>query len=192
MLAGWLVCALAAWAWAHFGGPLPFLLAPMLTLALSRAFDGPLAEWRHGRAMGQCVLGVGLGLWWADAAAALVVSLSILRDGVNNLRGSIGGLTDAEARTYDGKEPHPLTRQVEVVSEQQHWVGEARARVRDEGHVFHLEMFVVPVGGAAPTVQQIAELRDRLDELDWKLHDIVIAPVPELPPTQTFRSTLTT
>ena len=146
------------------------------------------ADWSTAVATIAGVIGVGLGLWWADAAAALLVSVSNLRDGVKNLRGSIGGLTDAEARTYDEKEPHPLTREVEVVAEQETWVGEARARVRDEGHVFHVEVFVVPVGGAAPTVQQFAELRDRLDALDWKLHDIVIAPVPELPPTQTFRS----
>ncbi|MEY4429354.1 MAG: hypothetical protein RLZZ182_2043, partial [Pseudomonadota bacterium] len=73
VLAGWLVCALAAWAWARFGGPLPFLLAPMLTLALSRAFEGPLAEWRHGRAMGQCVLGVGLGLRFTDEVVSGLV-----------------------------------------------------------------------------------------------------------------------
>lgn len=32
-------------------------------------------------------------------------------------------------------------------------------------------------------------LRDRIDELDRKVYDIVIAPVDELPPMQTFRST---
>ena len=39
---------------------------------------------------------------------------------------------------------------------------------------------------------QVAALRDRIEELDWKVHDVVIAPVPELPPAQTFRSTLRT
>lgn len=124
------------------------------------------ADWSTAVVTIAGVLGVGLGLWWADATAALLVSLSILRDGVKNLRGSIGGLTDAEARTYDEAEPHPLTRQVEIEAEQEHWVGEARARVRDEGHVFHAEVFVVPADGAAPTVEQIVDLRDRLDALD--------------------------
>lgn len=150
------------------------------------------ADWTTAVATIAGVLGVGLGLWWADATAALLVSLSILRDGIKNLRSSIGGLTDAEARTYDEAEPHPLTRQIELRAQQEHWVGEARARVRDEGHVFHAEVFVVPAEATTPTVEQIADLRDRIDELDWKVHDIVIAPVPELPSTQTFRSTLTT
>ncbi|WP_422114963.1 cation diffusion facilitator family transporter [Brachybacterium sp. UNK5269] len=148
------------------------------------------ADWSTAVATIAGVLGVGLGLWWADAIAALVVSVSIVRDGLTNLRGAIGGLTDAEARTYDGSEPHPLTREVEVRAEQEPWVREASARVRDEGHVFHAEVFLVPHPGADPTVAQVAALRDRIHELDWKVHDVVIAPVPQLPPRQTFRSTL--
>lgn len=154
--------------------------------------DMSKADWTTAVATIAGVLGVGLGLWWADAVAALVVAVSILRDGVKNLRGSIGGLTDAEARTYDGDEPHPLTRDTELRAEQAPWVQAVRSRVRDEGHVFHLEVFVVPQSGSAPTVQDFVELRDRIDELDWKVHDIVIAPVDELPPMQTFRSTLRT
>lgn len=150
------------------------------------------ADWSTAIATIAGVLGVGFGFWWADATAALLVSVSILRDGVKNLRGSIGGLTDAEARTYDDSVPHPLTRRIEERAEAEPWVGEASARVRDEGHVFHAEVFVVPVAGTEPTLDRIAALRDRIDELDWKVHDVVIAPVPELPSTQTFRSTLRT
>lgn len=154
--------------------------------------DMSKADWSTAVATIAGVLGVGLGLWWADAAAALIVSVSILRDGLKNLRASIGGLTDAEARTYDDSEPHPLTRDVEVRAEQVAWVGEASARVRDEGHIFHAEVFVVPRAGIEPTLAQVAALRDDLQEMDWKLHDVVIAPVPELPAEQTFRSTLVT
>ena len=99
---------------------------------------------------------------------------------------------DAEARTFDDSAPHPLTRRIEEQAEEESWVGEASARVRDEGHVFHAEVFVVPATGIEPSLDRIAALRDRIEELDWKVHDVVIAPVPELPPTQTFRSTLRT
>ncbi|MGO1285643.1 MAG: cation diffusion facilitator family transporter [Brachybacterium sp.] len=150
------------------------------------------ADWSTAIATIAGVLGVGMGLWWADAIAALLVSVSILRDGVKNLRASIGGLTDAEARTFDDSEPHPLTLEVEERAGQEAWVAEVAARVRDEGHVFHAEVFVVPRTGKDPTVQQIAALRDQIHELDWKLHDVVVAPVAELPGMQTFRSTLRT
>lgn len=150
------------------------------------------ADWSTAVATIAGVLGVGFGLWWADAAAALLVSVSILRDGVKNLRSSIGGLTDAEARTYDDAAPHPLTREIELRVQEAPWVGEASARVRDEGHVFHVEVFAVPRPGAEPSVHQIAQLREAVQALDWKVHDVVVAPVPELPRTQTFRSTLRT
>ncbi|APX34675.1 cobalt transporter [Brachybacterium sp. P6-10-X1] len=150
------------------------------------------ADWTTAVATIAGVLGVGVGLWWADGVAALIVSVSILRDGLKNLRSSIRGLTDAEARTYDDAEPHPLTLRIEQRAEQTSWVREASARVRDEGHVFHVEVFVVPHGGARPPAEDVVTLRDRIDELDWKVHDIVIAPVDELPPMQTFRSTLQT
>ena len=150
------------------------------------------ADWSTAVATIAGVLGVGFGLWWADAAAALLVSVSILRDGVKNLRSSIGGLTDAEARTYDDAAPHPLTREIELRVQEAPWVGEASARVRDEGHVFHVEVFAVPRPGAEPSVHQIAQLREAVQALDWKVHDVVVSPVPELPRTQTFRSTLRT
>ncbi|GAA1491305.1 cation transporter [Brachybacterium sacelli] len=154
--------------------------------------DMSKADWSTAVATIAGVLGIGLGLWWADAVAALVVAVSILRDGVKNLRGSIAGLTDVEARTYDDAEPHPLTLEIEQRAAETPWVRDVAARVRDEGHVFHAEVFVVPHPGSAPTTEDFAELRDRVDELDWKVHDIVIAPVDELPGMQTFRSTLRT
>src|SRR5699024_11581398 len=40
------------------------------------------ADWTTAVATIAGVLGVGFGLWWADAAAALLVSLLIVRDGV--------------------------------------------------------------------------------------------------------------
>ena len=53
-------------------------------------------------------------------------------------------------------------------------------RARDEGHVFHVEAFVVPRRGRAPSLEQLVDARTRITELDWKLDDVVIVPVAEL------------
>lgn len=74
------------------------------------------ADWQTGLATAVGVAGVGLGLRWFDAAAALFV----------------GGKEHPVIRT----ETHALTCA---------WVSRAGARIRAEGHVFHTEMFVVPV-----------------------------------------------
>lgn len=139
------------------------------------------ADWSTAIATIVGVLGIGFGLWWFDAAAALVVSISILRDGFKNLRAAIAGLTDARARTVDDKKPHPLTRDVETRALATPWVAQAVGRVRDEGHVFHVEMFVVPRHGKAPSLDQLVQLRTALIDLDWRLHDVVVAPMPEIP-----------
>ena len=46
------------------------------------------------------VTGIGLGLWWLDAVAALFISFTILSDGVKNMRSAIRDLMDARATTY--------------------------------------------------------------------------------------------
>ena len=49
--------------------------------------------------------GIGLGLWWADYAAALLISASILHDGFKNTRAAVSALMDKRAMTYDDGEP---------------------------------------------------------------------------------------
>ena len=60
------------------------------------------------------------------------------------------------------------------------WVAHVGCRVRDEGHVFHAEVFVVPVGPEV-SVEKVDSLRVAVQSLDWKLDDVVVSVVPELP-----------
>ena len=139
------------------------------------------ADWMTALAAAVGVAGIGIGLWWADSAAALLISVSILRDGVRNLRGAVGGLMDARARTYDGAKPDPLADTIDEYLHGLDWVAEARSRIRDEGHVFHVESFVVPEGGRTPSLESLEEARRTCIDLDWKVQDLVIVPVAELP-----------
>ncbi|WBU37020.1 cation diffusion facilitator family transporter [Homoserinibacter sp. YIM 151385] len=139
------------------------------------------ADWMTAGAAIVGVLGIGVGLWWADAAAALVIAASIARDGWKNLRRAVSALMDSRAKTFDDAEPHPLGREIDKTLRAIDWVGDAASRVRDEGHVFHVESFVIPAGGRMPTLAQLEAARERCVELDWKVQDMVIAPVAELP-----------
>lgn len=139
------------------------------------------ADWTTALAAAVGVLGIGVGWWWADAAAALLISLSILHDGGKNLRAAIGGLVDTTAKTFDDAEPHPLGSRIDRYLSGLRWVGEARSRIRDEGHVFHVESFVVVRGRRMPKVEQLEEAREACIGLDWKVQDMVIVPVAALP-----------
>ncbi|WP_221584258.1 cation diffusion facilitator family transporter [Microbacterium sp. G2-8] len=139
------------------------------------------ADWTTAVATIVGIVGIGIGIWWADSAAAILVSFSILRDGGKNMRAAIKGLTDARARTFDEKEPHPLLDEIEDAARAVSWVADARARVRDEGHVFHVEVFVIAIDGEQARAERCAALKTNLRAIDWKIHDVVIAPVRELP-----------
>jgi divalent metal cation (Fe/Co/Zn/Cd) transporter len=184
--AGWLM--VAAMTYTGIG---PFVLG-RLKLPLAEALhdkvlyadaDMQKADWMTAACTIVGVLGSGTGLWWADSGVALLISLSIVRDGWTNLRHATTALMDQRARTYDDEQPHPLTRQVDEALADLTWVLDSRSRVRDQGHVFHVEAFVRPVAGRAPTLEQLEAAVSMLRDLDWKIHDVVVMPVRDLPDT---------
>lgn len=139
------------------------------------------ADWLTGVATAVGILGVGFGLWWFDAVVAIFISFDIISDGVKNLRVSLAGLIDARATTTNLKDPHPLIKQVRERLMDLDWIDEADVRMRDQGMVFHTEAFVVPYQGRMPSLEEVEDVREELSDLDWKLHDLVIIPVAELP-----------
>ncbi|MGN0099646.1 MAG: cation transporter [Dietzia sp.] len=180
---GWLMVAVMA---ASVVGP--FILGRMKAAPAEALHDKVLyadadmnrADWKTGLATIVGVLGIGMGLWWADAVAALVVSVSIVRDGWSNVRGAIEGLADARPTRYDGTDPHPLVHRVDDLLAGVDWAVDRGARVRDEGHVFHVEAFLVPADGQEVTVARLAEVRRQLSQLSWKIEDVVVTVVPEV------------
>ena len=138
------------------------------------------ADWMTASAAAAGVLGIGVGLWWADAVAALVISLDIIYDGIQNLRTAVGDVMDERATRHDKREPHPLIGELRDELLGLDWVKEARVRVREQGHVFEVEAFVVPVDGRWD-LDDLDDARERLLDLDWKIHDVVLSPVKDLP-----------
>lgn len=186
---------LTFWAgWAMIGAMVVSSIPPMILGRMKMKLAEPLndkvlaadadmnkADWSTGVATIAGVAGIGMGLWWADSAAALLVSVSILRDGGSNLRDSVTDLLDSRATTVDGKESHPLIQAMTEIVSQESWVAHTAVRMRDMGHVFHTEVFVVPKAGHDPRMEHIEALALRCRNLDWKVQDTVIAPVMHLP-----------
>ncbi|WKD56627.1 Cation efflux family protein [Corynebacterium capitovis DSM 44611] len=156
------------------------LAEPLHDKVLYSDADMNKANWMTSLSTIIGVLGIGVGWWWMDAVAAIIVALSIVRDGVSNLRTAIRDLTDARATDLDGNK-EPCIATIEETAHNVGWVEEAAARVRDEGHVFHVELFAVPREGQDPTVEQIRELRNVLHQLSFRVHDVVVAPVHSIP-----------
>ncbi|GAA1659147.1 cobalt transporter [Citricoccus zhacaiensis] len=139
------------------------------------------ADWLSSAAAILGVGGIGMGWWWADSVAAIVISLDIIQDGVKNLRGALSSLTDAVPNDLKGKDRHPLLGEVEDHLVALPWVKEVGVRMREQGQVFHVEAFVVPDSIDDATVDRLIDARHACLDLDWKIHDVVIVPTEQLP-----------
>lgn len=156
-------------------------LAPKLhNKVLYADADMAKADWTTTAASIVGVLGVGIGWWWLDGAAALFISLGIVWDGYRNTRAALRDLVDQRARTVDDSESHPLIERIVSDLERQPWVHEAGVRMRDMGQVFHVEAFVVPRHAHLSTAK-LEAARRAIIELDWKMQDVSIVPVADLP-----------
>lgn len=179
---GWLMLPALAWSAipAAFLGKLKLPLASELHDKVLYA-DAKMnkANWLTASAAMVGVLSIGLGLWWADAVAAIAISLDILRDGWVNLRSAVLDLMDETPMKFDGSGPHPLQEELEKRLALEDWVEGFRVRLREEGHVFTGEAVIVPRSDDDLTRRADA-LRRSLEELDWKLYDLVVVPVPDL------------
>jgi divalent metal cation (Fe/Co/Zn/Cd) transporter len=181
---GWLMVAVMAVVIVgpvFFYGPAKSKLAPVLHNKLLHAdADMAKADWQTTVASIVGVLGVGVGIWWLDGVAALFISLGIIGDGFRNTKAAIVDLMDQRARTYDSARPHPLAADIVAYLRSRPWVAEAGVRMRDQGQVFHIEAFVVPHHGTV-RIARLTAAAEGITDIDWKMQDVVVIPVTQLP-----------
>jgi divalent metal cation (Fe/Co/Zn/Cd) transporter len=137
------------------------------------------ADWMTAGAAILGIIGIFLGLWWADGTAAAFISLSIISDGWKNMKAAVGTLMDRSPRLVDDSAADPLPARLATEVKKLSWVKDAGVRVREEGHVFYGDIVVVPRAGTDLTAR-IDEAKKSLMELDWRIHDLVIMPSASL------------
>ncbi|MGP3534522.1 cation transporter [Microbacterium sp. RD1] len=188
---GWLmmgVMALTIPLPIYFGHQKMKLAEELHNKVLYADADMNKADWMTAVGTIVGVGGIGLGLWWTDAAAATFIAASILWDGVKNTRAAVTDLMDTRGTTFDDKKPHPDLDKVHDLLSSLPWVSDVRTRTRDQGQFFHVEAFVIPKRGRTPSLRKLAEAQEGCRALDWKIHDIVIVPVAEFPENTSARS----
>ncbi|MBW3554506.1 MAG: cation transporter, partial [Gemmatimonadetes bacterium] len=158
----------------------PFILGRMKMEPARQLHDKTLkadadmnkADWLTAVAGIVGILGIGIGWWWADAAAGAFISVGIVKDGVTNLRQVVGDLLDRRPLTVEGEVSEAPDKVREALLKLT-WVEEAEVRLREEGHVFTGELFLT----AASTTDlsaRIEEARRAAASVDWRVHDIVV------------------
>jgi divalent metal cation (Fe/Co/Zn/Cd) transporter len=142
------------------------------------------ADWMTVTAAIVGIIGIGFGLWWADAVAAIFISVDIVHDGWKNVRAAVHDLMDARPRRHDARENHPVVERMNAEVNGCDWVERGAVRLREEGHVFTGEVMVVPTEAAsadgAGLLDRLDDLSEHLLSLEWKVYDIVVVPVKEI------------
>jgi cobalt-zinc-cadmium efflux system protein len=126
------------------------------------------ADWQTGLAGIAGIIGIGFGLWWADAAAALFIALSIIKDAVGALEKAVAELLDGTPRALDSNDMSEDAEQLTAALKKQ--FGEVEVRLRETGRYIAAEVDCAP-----PTVVPTA--KDLLgDELAWRLASLTFRP----------------
>jgi divalent metal cation (Fe/Co/Zn/Cd) transporter len=180
---GWLGIAVLLWSGipAHFLGAAKRKCAEVLhdkTLAADAEINA--ADWQSAGAAIVGMIGIAFGLWWADSAAAVLISLEIIRSGWSELSTALGDIMDRRPETLDGKQPDPVPAQLTYFLKRQPWIEDAVVRVRERGREFTAEAHVIPKDDNV-SVEEVSRTGKLACQIDPRLADVTIAPVKELP-----------
>jgi len=164
---------------------IPPMIIGRMKLPLARAIHDKVlyadaemcrAEWLTGAAALFGVAGVGVGLWWADAAAALIISVDIVRDGTVNLSRAVRDLLDRHPTTVERDRPDPLIDRVKELVVATPWVHDCTVNLRNEGRALTGDIVVAPADGHTVSAHDVDGLRDAIEAINWRLYDIAVMP----------------
>ncbi|MBV8687115.1 MAG: cation transporter [Alphaproteobacteria bacterium] len=128
------------------------------------------ANWQTGAAGIAGIIGLGLGWWWADAAAAAFISVGIISDGWKAMRIAIAELIDGTPRELGSTRPDPEAKR--LVGKLQKQYPDAEIRLRETGRYIHAE-----VCGVEPDRRQDLEaLWPGEPERSWRLAQLSFVP----------------
>lgn len=170
---GWLMIA------AQIYSIIPPLVIGHLELPLSERMQDEVlhtdakmnkANWQTGVAGIAGIVGLGFGLWWADAAAAAFISVGIISDGWRALRVATAELIDGIPRELGSTRPDPEAKRL-VTKLQEQYPG-AEIRLRETGRYIHAE-----VCGVEPDrCQDLEALWPGDPERSWRLAQLSFVP----------------
>ena len=170
---GWFMLAAQAYA------TIPPLIIGHKELPLARRLYDKLlhtdaqmnkANWQTGIAGFLGVAGLGLGFWWADSAAAAIISISIILDGWKSLRIATSELVDGiPCELGDGQMSDDATA---VAAALRKSFPKARVLMRETGRYIRAEVVgAVPPKGFDVESLDIPDLEDR-----WRLDSLAFRP----------------
>jgi cation diffusion facilitator family transporter len=138
---GWPMIAVLLWS------TIPSMILGRMKVPIARTINDKVlhtdadmqkADWMTGIAAIAGVIGIGYGLWWADAGAAALISFGILHDGTASLRASAAELVDGAPRKLDKDEVAEEAQ--ELKDELERLFPGSTVRLRETGRVIRAQV----------------------------------------------------
>lgn len=133
-------------------------------------------NWLAGSAAIVGVLGIGLGVWWLDFVAALVIGVDVISHGLRHLHTAICDLIDEIPRRIGSHQLDPLGAEIRDYLDQCTWVRDVRVRLREEGRLLTGIALVCPHERIA-SLDDFEAAREAIEAMDWRLLDFQLVPV---------------
>ncbi len=127
------------------------------------------ADWQTGVAGILGILGIGMGFWWADSAAAAFISLSILFDGLKSVRTASAELLDGAPRMLKGSGLSPEALRLRDRLGEHYPSGQIR--VRESGRYMIANIRGVEIPRVIPSLDELMG-----DDPTWRLAEINFTP----------------
>lgn len=162
----------------------PPVILGRLKVRLARTLDSkPLhadadmnkADWMTAVAGIVGVIGIGFGLWWADAAAALFIAVEVLRDGVRNLRNAVRDMHDARPQRVDRRDRDALPDDVAAAVAALPNVVKCRVRFHEEGLRLSGVVYATMRDGMLDVASADA-IRDAARGVHWRIDEVLVTP----------------
>lgn len=136
-------------------------------------------DWFTAAAAAAGIAGMALGFSAADSLAAIVISLQVLKDGLEHLREAVSTLADGRPTSVDLDDRDELIARINKLTDGWDWAGHTEVRLRELGHLVSGEILVVPRAERG-LLTRLEQAQQQLQELDWRIGQIVIVPVKSL------------
>jgi cation diffusion facilitator family transporter len=137
------------------------------------------ADWMTALAAIIGITGIGFGWWWADATAAILISADILHDGLKNVKQAVFDLLSQIPKTVDNNAYDPLLKKVQEILNREDWITKSTIRLREEGHIYFGEAFVIPATEKNVIENAEASVK-KVKQLSWLIYEFNIIPVKSL------------
>ncbi len=162
----------------------PVILGRMKTPIAREIHDKPLnadasmqrADWLTGFGAIIGIWGIGFGFWWADAAAAIFISLDVIYDGGKHVKRAMGDLADRAPHTVNRDKRHPALDAAKEAAVSVQGVKNVAVKFREEGHLLTGTVYA-ELEDEADVITRLDSIRDAVEESDWRFYDIVVTPV---------------